>query len=355
MKKEDVKKWCNKFFIDNDKDFELFDFESEYDEKVSAEENKAQLRAKLKEFLPTIPKTKKEAEIIPKEQYEELVIQEITKAEKQATIEFEKSVKELLKGKNNKEITIKEIFKIPIEYTKSIIGGYHNSFIFLGSQGQGKTTTILKTLEEEKAKYVYHSGISTPKALYEFLYHNRENKTIVFDDCSGLMNNPYALSILLSALWSSTNTRIINWNSTRSAKVSVPSKYIFNSKIIVITNKIPQTDYSDVVLSRCLVYKLELGYKNIIKLMYLMGDKEVVDYIREHSSEATKNFDLRLLKKAEKFKEYDKDNWKELINPLLEVDEYLELIVQGISCSDFIEKTQMSRRSYFRYKQKIFK
>ena len=169
------------------------------------------------------------------------------------------------------------------------------------------------------------------------------------------MNNPYALSILLSALWSSTNTRIINWNSTRSAKVSVPSKYIFNSKIIVITNKIPQTDYSDVVLSRCLVYKLELGYKNIIKLMYLMGDKEVVDYIREHSSEATKNFDLRLLKKAEKFKEYDKDNWKELINPLLEVDEYLELIVQGISCSDFIEKTQMSRRSYFRYKQKIFK
>src|SRR3972149_2194693 len=93
-----------------------------------------------------------------------------------------------------KEETILKEFKIPIEYTKSVIKGFHDSFILFGKQGQGKTTLVLRTLEEEKANYVYHSGISTPKALYEFLYENRDDKTIVFDDCAGLINNIYALT-----------------------------------------------------------------------------------------------------------------------------------------------------------------
>lgn len=352
MKKQEqirrLKLWVKKFGIEED----LIDWESEVDATLEFFENKTQLREKIKSLLPNIPRTKQEVEIMPQRQYEELVIQEIQKQEKQADLEFDLSIQKLLKEKNKEQI-INKIFEIPIEYTKSVIKGYHNSFIFLGKQGQGKTTIVLKTLKKEKADYIYHSGISTPRALFEFLYHHRDGKTIVFDDCAGLINNFYAFSILLSALWSSTNKRIINWNSTKSAKVSIPSKYIFNSKIIVITNKMPLTDYADIVLSRCLTYEINLSYKEIIKMMYAIGDREVVDEIKNHSSEATKNFDLRLLRKAEKFKEYDKNNWKELIKPMLEVDEYLELIVQGLSCNEWIKKTHLSRRTYFRKKREI--
>lgn len=276
-----------------------------------------------------------ETKIIP--QREQLVNIEIQKAEQQ------------IQERIIKDFKMEEEFKIPMEYTRSLARGFHDSFILFGKQGQGKTTIVLKTLEEEKANYVYHSGISTPKALYEFLYENREGKVIVFDDCAGLINNLYALSILLSALWSSVGKRVITWNSTKS---TIP-RFIFNSRIIVIANKLPKTDYADVVLSRCLVYNLNLTYSQIINMMYAIGNEEIVDYIRENSSEATKHFDLRLLKKAEKFYEYNQDGWKELIKPMLERDEDLQLILSGLDYTRWCEKTQLSKRTYERYKHQL--
>jgi len=276
-----------------------------------------------------------EIKIIP--QKEQLVNTEIQKTEQQ------------IKEQIIKDFKMEEEFKIPMEYTKAVARGYHDSFILFGKQGQGKTTIVLKTLEEEKANYIYHSGISTPKALYEFLYENREGKVIVFDDCAGLINNLYAVSILLSAMWSATEKKVITWNSTKS---TIP-KFIFNSRIIVIANKLPKTDYADVVLSRCLVYNLNLNYSQIINIMYAIGNGEIVDYIRENSSEATKHFDLRLLKKAEKFYAYDKENWRELIKPMLETDEELQLILSGLKDKDWCERTHLSRATYYRYKQSL--
>jgi hypothetical protein len=245
-----------------------------------------------------------------------------------------------------------EVFKIPVEYIKSVVGGYHNAFIFLGSHGLGKTTITLKTLRKSGAKFVFHSGISTPLALYNYLYEHRDNEIIVFDDCTGIINNPNALSIILSALWGATDTRIINWNTTKD-NLSIPTSFIFNSRIIIITNKMPQAYYSNVVLSRCLTYQMKMSYNEILGLMGEIGEKEVVDYIADNSSPATKNFDLRLLRKAEKFRKYDKKKWKDLIKPMLDdIDEYMQLIVQGIDEWDWQQKTGKSRRTYYNYKKK---
>jgi len=249
-----------------------------------------------------------------------------------------------------KDFKMEEEFKIPMEYTKAVARGHFNNFILFGKQGQGKTTLVMKALEEEGIKAVYHSGISTPKALFEFLYENREDKMIVFDDCAGLINNLYAVSILLSAMWSNEEKRIVTWNSTKN---NVPNKFVFTSKIIIIANKLPKTDYADVVLSRCLVYNLNLNYRKIMAMMYSFGNKEVVDYIKENSSEATKNFDLRLLKKAEGFYKYNKENWKEMINSMLEVDEELQLIISGLEKTEWCERTGKSQRTYDRYKQQM--
>ena len=245
-------------------------------------------------------------------------------------------------------------FKIPIEYIKSVVGGFHNSFIFLGNQGLGKTTTTLKTLDELKTKYCYHSGVSTPKALYQFLYEHREDEVIVFDDCTGLINNPNALSIILSALWSAGDTREVSWNTTKDDKLQLPTKFIFNSKVIIITNKMPNTFYAQVVMSRCLTYEIKFTHKELIEMMYIIGDKEICDYIAENSSCATKGFDLRVLKKAEQFRAYDKDNWKELVKPMLDdVDERIELIIQGCSDKDWFEKTGTSLKTKQRLKAKL--
>jgi len=245
-------------------------------------------------------------------------------------------------------------FKIPIEYIKSVVGGFHNSFIFLGNQGLGKTTTTLKTLDELKTKYCYHSGVSTPKALYQFLYEHREDEVIVFDDCTGLINNPNALSIILSALWSAGDTREVSWNTTKDDKLQLPTKFIFNSKVIIITNKMPNTFYAQVVMSRCLTYQIEFTHKELIEMMYIIGkDKEIVDFIADNSSPATRGFDLRVLKKAEQFKDYDKDNWRTLIGPMLDdIDDKIQLVLQGCSEEEFMEKTRKSRRTYYRYKKK---
>ena len=246
-----------------------------------------------------------------------------------------------------------EKFKIPIEYIKSVVGGFHNAFIFLGNQGLGKTTITLKTLDELKTKYCYHSGVSTPKALYQFLYEHRENETIVFDDCTGLINNPNALSIILSALWSAKEVREVSWNTTKDDKLQVPTKFIFNSKVIIITNKMPNTYYAQVVMSRCLTYEIKFTHKELLDMMYLIGDKEICDFVAENSSCATRGFDLRVLKKAEKFKEFDKENWKQLVSPMLDdIDENMQLIIQGCGEKQFMETTGKSRRTYYRIKKK---
>ena len=245
-------------------------------------------------------------------------------------------------------------YKIPIEYINSVVAGNNNSFIFLGNQGLGKTTTTLNTLKELKTKYFYHSGVSTPKALYQFLYEHRENETLVFDDCMGLINNPNALSIILSALWGSEGERKVSWATTKDDNLGLPTQFTFNSKVIIITNKMPDTYYAKVVMSRCLTYEIEFTHKELIDFMYQIGDKEIVDYIAENSSPATKGFDLRVLQKAKDLKNFSKNNWRELVSPMLDkVDEKIQLILQNVGEGVWCDKTGLTGRTYRRYKEKM--
>ena len=70
--KEVLRKWALKFFENNQIGFDIFDFNSEIDLKLSLAENKTLLRQKIGSFLNMYngKLKRKEAEIIPKEQYE---------------------------------------------------------------------------------------------------------------------------------------------------------------------------------------------------------------------------------------------------------------------------------------------
>ena len=89
--------------------------------------------------------------------------------------------------------------------------------------------------------------------------------------------------------------------------------------------------------------------------------KEVYDFIKENSSIVSKNINFRTLIMAFDLRKSNPANWKELVKNLIIEDKELaivsELMKTGAPIKDqvksFIEKTGLSRATYFRYKKKL--
>jgi hypothetical protein len=116
------------------------------------------------------------------------------------------------------------------------------------------------------------------------------------------------------------------------------------------------------VESRVLNYEIKLDYRTKIKVLMELSKKEykdltrkdrkeVVSWIRENTSRATKNLNLRILFLLYEMYRFDKQNWVRMAKKILLVDEELKLIVEGVSVGEWCEVTGKSRRTYFRYKK----
>lgn len=359
MEKKEIKQlenWAKKFLGD---DFDKFDFQEEIDKKISLGENKTILRQKFKVFLKEQLSKNDVKTIKEKEEYE--VLQKFKEDEQQALELFEKDVFKLKKS----EITITDKYKIPIEYIKSVANGYNKAFIFLGSAGIGKSFVTRQTLAKEGVKFVESRGVNSPLGFYQFLYeNNQKDLTIVFDDVSGLVDNPNAFSILLGVLWEG----LASWNST-SEKLKIPKQFIFKGRIIIIANKLSGSN-TDIVKSRCLTYLLEMNREDILKMMFLIAKQphpklnederiKIVEFIKESSDNSTDNFDLRTQYKIEQLYLYDKKDWKELAKPLLlknNVIEFLEFCLENNNSvkqaeRQFCNEIGLSRRQFYNLKK----
>jgi len=287
---------------------------------------------------------------------------EAEKQENETDNEFDNSIKELKKERQS--ITNK--YKIPREYIKSVAMGFNKSFIFLGKSGIGKTYLTRQVLAKMNIDFIESRGVNSPMALYEFLYeHRHKNSLIIFDDTQGLVSNPNAYSIMLGILWE----KIANWNST-SDKLKIPKKFIFNGKIIIITNKL-NGENSEVIKSRCLNYTLKLSNDDLIKMMYEIAKQKhkelsykerikIVKFIEENSNKSVR-FDLRTQKKIEQLYLYDKKNWEELGKPLIEKDDDYSLLIDCLNKHkkvkqaeiEFCQKTGKSRKTFYNLKCKL--
>ena len=286
---------------------------------------------------------------------------DIKEVEEKTEEEIEKQIEKLREEKQS----IIEKYHIPKEYILSVAKGFNKAFIFLGEAGIGKTFLTRQVLAKINIPFVESRGVNSPLALYEFLYEHRDNKTIIFDDVNGLVNNPNAYSILLSVLWEG----IANWNST-SEKLKIPKKFIFNSRIIIIANKL-EGENSDVVKSRCLTYELRMSNKDLIEMMYEIAKKkheflsikereEIVKFIEENHKE---RFDLRTQQKIEQLYLYDKKNWKSLGLPLLQRNDDYTILLECLESNksvkkaekEFCDKTGKSRITFYRMKKEITK
>lgn len=359
-----LKKWGEKFFINCDKDSVVFDWDSEIDKKISFEENKTQLRDKIRTLINEYSEEniqnlkKKDVEIITEKEYEQLVTQEIVRAEKQATLEFEKALKKIENDKTTE--VLEDLYFLPKQFAKMVANGNAKGFILFGEAGMGKSYTIMRAFREAKKEFVYLSGHITSLELYQFLFnHRREN--IILDDVN-VLENEINLNMLKSCL--NDNSRLVCYN-TSSGKLKVPNRFIFEGTICLLLNKKPRDNENlNAVESRVLNYELKLTYEDKIKILVELSKQDykgvtreermmIANWIKDNTNRATRNLNLRILFHLFEMYIFDKSNWEKMAKKILINDEYMDLIIQGLGCQEWCENTGKSRATYFNYKKSL--
>ena len=285
--------------------------------------------------------------------------------EREARAKEEEALSTILKSKNR---NIDKYYYELKELMKTLVNGNINGLLVLGEAGLGKTYQVNKMLQELGKKYgedyAVLSSYATPLEFYQFLYHNSE-KVIVLDDLLKLLDNDIAKGILLSALWSiSPDTpRIVNYNSSTS-KLDVPTQFEFKGKIIWCLNKIPNELAP--LLSRIFKYEMKFTYSQKLNLIASLCSNigipdEVFNFIKENTDISTPNLNLRLPIIINELRNTTK-SWKKIARKQIEQNPALMLVkdLQDLAISEkerasrFIEETGMSRRTYFRYRSKLF-
>ena len=358
--------------------WDLIDLEALVDDKILFEENKtiimplieilAQKETGIEEKVEADKKVKKISIKGEKEKLEQIELDNLKQEAEQSEKEFDMSIS-LVKS-NNSEV-LERLYKIPRHYVKSVIKGQTLSLILLGKQARGKSYLAIETMNNEKANYRYHSGFTSPMALYKLLYENKGKDVInIFDDTNSLMTNNQALPIMLNALHSINDMRKIMWNTT-SSKLDVPTTFNYEARTILITNVLPNNLNSTLISSRCLCYEFKPTNKELLMMMYEIAKTdsdipkekriEIVDFMKDYADGTCLNFDLRTQKHIENLYRYDKDNWRDLANPLLSKNREMvllktllkECITMGEAQNKWCSQTGMCRASFFAKKNSL--
>jgi hypothetical protein len=262
---------------------------------------------------------------------------------------------------------IDRYFTTAKEYIRTLLKARHiHALILEGESGLGKSYVTVQTLTENGLKlnsdFIIINTYVTPLELHELLYKH-SNKIIVFDDIANLFESSTSLGILLSALWSPTKKRIVSYLSSTN-KLRAPLQFEFKGKIIILTNKLPQE--LETIKSRCFYLSLNFKFEERIKLIYEICKinripLEIADFIKEHTS-AAHNLNFRLpFKLFEIYRQNGNNGWDKLALQQLEVSEeraiLLDILKSGKSVRqqvlDWIERTGLSRATYFRYKRQL--
>lgn len=286
--------------------------------------------------------------------------------------------KEILawKGEKHKTLNVKE-FRVPKQLIKVIMTTHeYHGLIFYGEGGIGKTVMTLSEIKNStpSPNWEYSNGYTTPLALYEYLYKNRNKKVIVLDDVEGIFNNALSMSILKGALWDSDGKRIVQYQS-KSSRFHIPYAFVMQSKIIILCNKIPRENDANTkaMMSRTISYDVQFSYKQKLEICekFIKGRKDLnegeqqtaIQLLKNNTSEATENFNFRTVKKAIAFVK-SKSNLAEatvlfqattkvdwITQAFLEATNKAKVITQQIDL--FMGWTGKSRRTFFRIKTRL--
>lgn len=263
-------------------------------------------------------------------------------------------------GKEEENIKLNEAYFIIKNYTKMVALGHSNGFILYGETGIGKSYNVFKAFNELDIDFVTLSGHITPFELYRFIYINRDKK-IILDDVD-ILKNEINLNLLKACLGDSKRVSYTSFHIN-----DIPEEFIFNGGLILILNDSPfYSESLKAVESRVLTYRMRFNFKDKLKIMEslvredykelnLKEREEIFNFIKENTSEATKNFNLRLLYLCYEFYIYDRENFKKLALSLFDNDDELSLFYSCKDWREWAEKTGKSKRMYYYMRMNVQK
>ena len=171
------------------------------------------------------------------------------------------------------------------------------------------TTEVENTLEEVRAEYVKYAGDASTAGLFEALFINR-HKLILFDDIDSIFDEKIAVNLLKAVLDTKPKrevSRMIKthfdsegmtdqeiWDKYVQTK-KLPKKFIFDGRIIFITNK-PGDSLDEAFMTRCLFVDVDPDTDQIINRIYKIMPK-VLPNVPEAKKLSTIEFMLMLYEK----------------------------------------------------------
>lgn len=231
-----------------------------------------------------------------------------------------------------------------------------NSLVIYGGPGTGKTYTVTETLKSEGMKkgedYIIVKGKITTAALYNMLFLHRHGSMLVFDDTDSVWGDADAANLLKAAL-DSYDERTISWVTNRTINVSrmtdqqkldfadqvesdliaepgnkkikLPSEFLFNGRIIFISN-LTYEKFDSAVLTRSAKIDMSLTdeqmFFRIKSVLPHLGDpnvdinvkEDILEFIKgQNASGALKEPSMRTFVAAEDTYKSGLPNWKDLL------------------------------------------
>ena len=393
--KEMLKTNAEKYAKARNVDPSKIDFESVLDKELSDGENWDIIKEKVEALMDSEDKLEEKAEDLTEDEIraKEREIHEkyIEQIEEEKEEELERFFGD---GSTDAEQEVQSFYKFFNHYVRAIAKGHHDALMINAKHGIGKSYQIQKTLTNELGAdgYKTQSGYCPPFQFYKKLWEvedDPDQEVLFLDDIEGLINNKKALAILKQATWSETDSRYVEWNSSSSKLQNdngedIPAKFEFTGRIIMCFNDIPDDPIVHSLQDRCFYYELQFTYEQRLKLIRAVAEKgvnehnieeetrlEIADWIKEVTTSATKDVNLRTLMRAFKLYDYAEDidaeigdeTWHELTNELIETDEDLyharDIILNGghDTVGDrkeaFKERTSKGGRTYTRKRDEL--
>ncbi len=240
--------------------------------------------------------------------------------------------------------------------------------------GWAKSSTVEKALSEANIQFVSLGSYSTPLALYNSLCENPK-ALLVLDDCAGLFGEATSMSILKAACWASAGSgggRRVSWSSS-SERVLKP-EFVFNGKIILLTNSVPMGKETQALLSRTLYLRLAFEVSEV-KCMLIeaasssdyfpdrgLAENVVHFLVSNDQKYDLRKLNLRTLKMGYEIARSNPSAWRDLLHRLLPATTQTspQDVLRSLSISDlpveeqareFAMATGLSRRTFYYYRQ----
>jgi len=268
-------------------------------------------------------------------------------------------------------------------YVDMVANGFSYGTLLEGAGGTGKTWRVVNRLQG--IDYAYTDSFTTPQAFYIWMYKNRNAEVLVVDDVAGFMNNDKVLAFLKGALWDVNGERVLHYMTTKPMQDEegnfVPQAFAISARMIIITNKLNRKNpHINAVLTRVNYARVEIDHDELMNIIEQVAKKshpdlsikermEVFDFLKENTSDANADLNIRSLIKCFQHYRYSKEReepglWKKLAQiSILQKNPHLMVVEQLLNDPKFktdIEKvaefkrlTGKSRATFFRYQTQL--